>query len=154
MDNKLVLSHAYRSTLCRILPPTDPTPNHPTAKAGCGPASLLPPRVNPATARLHPTFPSLSVYCVPDSSRAITTRLTSVYLPLYWGTPRPTPPIRNHLPVDAVAHRMIPFTHGLFKMSMINSHLVAPTPVLPHQSLMTHTYSALKKTVRDAPCEE
>jgi len=51
-----------------------------------------PPSVNPATARLHPSFPSLSVYRAPDSSRAITSGLSSVYLPLHWTTPPPCPP--------------------------------------------------------------
>ena len=57
------------------------------------------------------------------------------------------PPIRNHLPVDAVAHRTIPFTLGLSKMPMINSHLVFAAPSLPSQSLMDNTYSALKKRI-------
>ena len=60
--------------------------------------------VNPATAGHHPSFPTLSVPRAPDSSRALTWRLSSVYLPLHWRTPCPVPPIRNHLPVDAVAH--------------------------------------------------
>jgi len=42
-----------------------------------------PPSVNPATASLHPWFPSLSVYRAPDSSRALTRGLSSVYLPLH-----------------------------------------------------------------------
>jgi len=109
-----------------------------------------PPSLNPATARLHRPFPSLSPYRAPDSSWALTRGLTSVYLPLHWKTTRPVPPIRNHLPVDAVAHRTIPFTIGLSKMPMINSHHVCPAPVLPPQSLMDNTYSALKKRVREA----
>jgi len=113
-----------------------------------------PPSVNPATARLHPSFPSLSVYQAPDSSRAITRGLSSVYLPLHWKKPRPVPPIRNHLPVDAVAHRTIPFTLGLSRMPMIISHLVCPAPNLPPQSLMDNTYSALKKRMREALLEE
>jgi len=108
-----------------------------------------PPSVNPATARLHPSFPSLSVHRAPDSSRAITRGLSSGYLPLHWRTPRPTPPIRNHVPVDAVAHRTIRFTLGVSRMPMINSHLVCPTPILPSQSLMDNTYSALKKRIRE-----
>jgi len=76
--------------------------------------------------------------------------LTSVYLPLHRKTPRPIPPIRNHLLVDAVAHRTIPFTLGLSKMPMINSHLVSPTPALPPQSLMDNTYSTLTNRVRKA----
>ena len=113
-----------------------------------------PPSVNPATARLHPTFPSLSVYRAPDSSRALTRGLSSVYLPLHWKTPRPVPPMRNHLPVDAVAHRTIPFTLGLSRMPMINSHLVCPAPNLPPQSLMDNTYSVLKKRIREALLKE
>jgi len=108
-----------------------------------------PPSVNPATARLYPSFPSLSTHRESDSSRAITRGLSSVYLPLDWKTPRPVPPIRNHLPVDEVAHRTIPFTLGLSRMPMINSHLVCPTPILPRQSLMDNTYSALRKRVRE-----
>jgi len=108
-----------------------------------------PPSVNPATARLHPSFSSLSVYRAPDSSRAITRGLSSVYLPLHWKMPRPVPPIRNLLPVDAVAHRTIPVTHGLSRMPMINSHLVCPSPTLPPQSLMDNTYFALKKRARE-----
>jgi len=110
----------------------------------CSPLSL-----NPATARLHPSFPSLSVHRAPDSSPALTRGLSFVYLPLHWKTPRPVPPIGNHLPVDAVAHRTIPFTLGLSRMPMINSHLVCLTPVLPPQSLMDSTYSALKKRIRE-----
>jgi len=109
-----------------------------------------PPSVNPATARLHPSFPSLSAHWAPDSSRALTSGLSSVYHPLDRETPHPVPPIRNHLPVDAVAHRTIPFTLGLSTMPMIDSHLVCPTPVLLPQSLMDNTYSALKKRVREA----
>jgi len=60
------------------------------------------------------------------------------------------PPIRNHLPVDAVAHRTIPFTLGLSKMPMINSHLACAATSLPPQSLMDNTYSALKKRIREA----
>ena len=71
---------------------------------------------NPATARLHPSFPSLAVYRPPDSSLALTRGLSSVYLPLHSKTPRPVPPMRNHRPLEAVAHRTIPFTLGLSKM--------------------------------------
>jgi len=109
----------------------------------------FPPSLNPATARLHPSFTSLWGHRAPDSSLALTRGLSSVYLPLHWKTPRPVPLMRNHLPVDEVPHRTIPFTLGLSRMSMINSHLVCPTPVLPPQALMDSTYSALKKRVRE-----
>ena len=108
-----------------------------------------PPSVNPAIAHLHPSFPSLSMPRAPDSSRAIPRGLSPVPLPLHWKTPRPVPAMRNHLPVEAVAHRTIPFTLGLPRMPMINSHLVCLTPTLPPQSLMNNTYSALKKRIRE-----
>ena len=108
-----------------------------------------PPTVNPATARLHPSFPSLSEYRAPDLSWALTRGLSSVYLPLHWKSPRPVPRRRNHLPGDEVAHRSIPFTSGLSRMPMINSHLVHPTPTLQPRSLMNNTYSTLKKRIRE-----
>jgi len=109
-----------------------------------------PPELNPATARLHTYFPSLSAHQAHDSSRALTKGLSSVYLPLYWKTPRPVPLLRNHLPIDAVAHKTISFTHGLSRMPMINSHLVASAPSTLPRSLMDSTYSALKRRVREA----
>jgi len=73
-----------------------------------------------------------------------------VYLPLHWKTPRPVPPLKNHLPIYAVAHKTIPFTHGLSKMPMINSHLVSSAPTILPRSLMDNTYSALKMRVTEA----
>jgi len=80
----LLISHRQRLAALRVV---------------CSPTS-----VNPATARLHPSFPWLSAHRALDSSRALTRGLSFVYLPLHWKTPRPVPPIRNNLPVDAVAH--------------------------------------------------
>ena len=113
-----------------------------------------PPEVNPAKAGLHSSFPSLSNDQAQDSSTALTKGLTSVYLPLNWQTPRPVPPMRNHLLIDAVAHKIIPFTHGVSRMPMINCHLVSLALAVPPQPLMDNTYSALKKRVREALLEE
>ena len=114
-----------------------------------------PPGVTPATARLYPSFPSFSSYRAWDGSRARTKGLSSVYLPQSWKTPRPSPPLRNHLPIDAVAHRTIAFTGGLSRVPMINAHLVPEVlPNLPPQSLMEITYSALKKRVREELIED
>ena len=109
-----------------------------------------PPHVNPVTARRHPSFPSLSAYQAQDSSRALTTGLKSVYLSLHRRTPQPVRPIRNHLPVGAVAHKTIPFTLGLCMMLMINSQLVSPALAIPPLALMDNTYSALTKSVSEA----
>ena len=110
-----------------------------------------PPNVNPATARLHPSFPSLSPFRASVGSSAHTRGLSSVYLPLSWKTARPSPPLRNHLPIDAVAHRTIASTSGLSRMPMINMHLVPGAALsLPPQSLIEDTYSPLKQRVRAA----
>jgi len=99
-----------------------------------------PPSVNPVTACLHPSFPSLSSYRAPDGSRAHTKGLSSVYLPLSWKTPDPSLPLRNHLSIDTVAHRTIAFTGSLSRVPMINAHLVPEvSPHLPPQSLMSST---------------
>jgi len=114
-----------------------------------------PPSVNQATARLHPSFPSLSSYRAPNGSRARTKGLSSVYLPGWWKTPHPSAPLRNRLPIDPVAHRTIAFTGGPSRTPMINTHLVPEVlPNLPPQSLMESTYSPLKKRVRAALIED
>ena len=57
--------------------------------------------------------------------------------------------------MDAVAHRTIPLTHGLSRMPMINTHLLPElADLLPPPSLMTNTYSALKKKFREALVED
>jgi len=114
------------------------------------PTVCSPRELNTATARLHTSFPSLSGHRAHDSSRALTRGLSTVYLPLHWKAPRPVPPLRNHLPIDAVAHKTFPFTHGRSRMPMINSHLVSPAPSTLPRSLMDNTYSALKTRVREA----
>ena len=130
------------------LPPISPLITHRPTLAALR-ALCSPPSVNPATARLHPSFPSLPVHRGPDSSRAIIRGLLSVHLPLHWKTPRPVPPIRKYLLVDAVAHRTLPFTLGLSRVHRINCHLFCTTPTLPPQALMENTYSARKKRIRE-----
>jgi len=120
-----------------------------TLRVGCSP-----PEINPATAWLHASFPSRSTHRAKDCSRALTRGLTSVYLPLHWKTPLPVPPMRNPLPIDAVAYKTIPFTQELSRMPMINSHLGSPALAASPKSLMDNTYSALKKRVREALIEE
>jgi len=113
-----------------------------------------PPEVNSQTACLHPSFPSLTAHQAHDSSRALTRGLNSVYLPLHWRTPRPTPSITNHLLVDAVAHKTRPFTSWLSRMPMINSHHVSLALSVDPQSLIDNTYSTQKTRVRETLLEE
>lgn len=56
--------------------------------------------------------------------------------------------------MDAVPHRTIPFTRGLSRMPTINTDLVPElSALLPPPSLMTRTYSVLKKRVMEARIE-
>jgi len=78
-----------------------------------------PPYANPASARLPQSFPSLSPFRAQDSSRHLTKGLSSVYLPLGWRTKTPSPPLRKHLPVDALAHLTLPLQDGLTYLPLV-----------------------------------
>ena len=75
--------------------------------------ACAPPTHNPAAARLPSSFSSLSTFRANDSSHPHPRGLSSFYLPLNWRTLVPSPPLRNHLPIDALAHLTISFMEGL-----------------------------------------
>jgi len=151
MDNEWLLGHPYRDPCGRIMPlPGRSLLVCQRQRLAALRVVCSPPEINPATAQLHTAFPSHSSHRAHDSSRALTRGLSSVYLPLHSITTLPVPPLRNHLLIDAVAHKTIPFTHGLSRMPMVNSHHVSPAPSILPRSLMDNTYSALKKRVREA----
>ena len=73
-----------------------------------------------------------------------------MYLPLDWRAPLPRPPIRKHLPIDAMAHLVIPLMEGLTRLPLV---LHAPPPQgsdIPPPQLMLRTDLALKKRAREA----
>ena len=107
------------------------------------------PTHNPAAARLPPSFPSLSVFRAQDSSRHLTKGLSSVYLPLDWRSATPTPPIRKHLPIDAMAHLIIPLMGGFSRLSLVLHAPPPPGTDIPPPQLMLKTYLALKKRAWD-----
>jgi len=149
VGHKLLLCHIHRHTFGGVLPPSCFSPNGSSAKAGGTQDGLFPPYCEsresppPPLLSVTPGIQSAGLLEGPDEAPVI------LYLPLNWKSPCPVPPMRKHLPVDAVAHRTIRFTLGLSRMPMINSHLVHPTPTLPPQSLMNNTYSVLKKGIRE-----
>ena len=108
------------------------------------------PTQNPAAARLPASFPSLSVFRAQDSSRHLTKGLSSVYLPLDWRSKVPSPPIRKHLPIDAMAHLIIPLMEGLSRLLLVLHAPPPPGSDIPPPQLMLRTYHALKKRARDA----
>ena len=101
--------------------------------------------INPASARLWRSFPALLKARAPDSHRALCTRLDSNVMPLNWKTLLRSPPVRTHLPVDALAHLTLPLLVGLTFAPMINSTLLPDLPALPSDEIMTNAYRTLKR---------
>ena len=102
-----------------------------------------PPSINPASAGLCRSFPSLLRARAQDSYRSLCTRLPPNIMPLNWRTPRPSPPVRSHLPVDSLAHLTLPLFEGLTFAPMINSVLLPDLPPLLDDATMSAAYRAL-----------
>ena len=107
-----------------------------------------PPTINPASARLSRTFPSLLEARARDSHRALCTRLLSNVMPLHWKTPLPSPPVRTNLPVDALAHLTLPLLDGLSYAPLIGSTLLSDLPSLSSDTIMVGAYRALRRKAR------
>ena len=106
--------------------------------------ACAPPTHNPAAARLPASFPSLSSFTALDSSRHLTRGLSSYYLPLNWSTLVPSPPMRKHLPIDALAHLTIPLSEGLSRFPLVLKMPPPPGENIPPPLLIARTYKALK----------
>ena len=87
--------------------------------------------INPALARLCRSFTALLKTRPPDSHRALCTRLAPKVMSLNWKTPLRSPPVRTHLPLDALAHLTLPLLEGLSFAPLINSTLLPDLPALP-----------------------
>jgi len=107
-----------------------------------------PPQINPASARLWRSFPSLLKFRAPDSHRSLCTCLDPNVMPLNWKTPCPSALTRTHLSVDAMAHLSLPLLMGLSFAPLINSSLLPDLPPLPPDNIMKATYSSLKAKAR------
>ena len=71
-----------------------------------------------------------------------------MYLPLDWQTKVPTPPLRKHLPIDALAHLTIPLQEGLTHFPLVLHTLPPPGTDIPPPELMRKTYRALRARAR------
>jgi len=111
--------------------------------------ACAPPSANPASARLPQSFPSLSSFRAQDASRHLTIGLSSVYLPLNWRTRVPSPPVRKHLPVDALAHLTLPLQEGLTRLPLVLHAPPPPGTEIPPPDLMRKTYQALRTRARN-----
>ena len=101
--------------------------------------------LNPALARLYMSFPALLKARAPDSHRALCTPLAPNLMPLNWKTPLPSPPVRTHLPVDALAHLTVSLLKDLSFAPLINSTLLPDLSSLPSDEILTNAYHALKR---------
>ena len=66
-------------------------------------------------------------------------------MPLNWKPPRPSPPVRSHLPVDSLAHLTLPLLEGLTFAPMINSLLLPDLHPLADDATMSAAYRALQR---------
>ena len=107
-----------------------------------------PPSINPASARFCWSYPTLLRARALDSYRSLCTRLPLNVMSLNWKTPRPSPPVRSHLPVDSLAHHTSPLLDGLTFAPMINSLLLPDLPPLPDDATMSAAYRALQRKAR------
>ena len=64
-----------------------------------------------------------------------------------------SPPVRTHLPVDALAHLTLPLLEGLSYAPLINSTLLPDLPALPSDEIMTNAYRALKRRAQSLMME-
>ena len=107
--------------------------------------ACAPPTHNLAAARLPASFRSLSVFRAVDSSCPLTRGLSSFYLPLNWRSPVPSPPHRNHLPIDALPHLTIHFMEELSRFPLVLKGPPPPGTNIPPAALMARTYTALRQ---------
>ena len=107
--------------------------------------NVSPATINPASACLCRSFPRLLKARAPDSHRALCTRLAPNVMPLNWKTLLPSPLVRTHLLVDALAQLIIPLLKDLSFAPLINSTLLTDLRCLPSDEVMTNAYCTLKR---------
>ena len=105
--------------------------------------------INPTSARLCRSFPSLLKSRAPHSHQALCKCLAPNIMLLNWKTPLPSPPVRTHLPVDALAHLTVPLLKDLSFAPHINSTLLPNHPFLPSNETITNAYRALRRASAD-----
>ena len=90
----------------------------------------------------------MSSFRARDIARRITRGLTSVYLPLDWKSAIPSLSLRQHLPIDALAHLTVPLADRLSRFLLILKTPLPPGADIPPTALMNKTYAALRQTAR------
>ena len=84
--------------------------------------------LNPATARLPPSFPSHSDNRAGDSLRHLLRGLMQNYIPLQLDRYRLVPAVRSHLPIDALDHTLRPMVAVAKTLPLLHpNHLLIGT---------------------------
>ena len=124
VTNNVYSTPTWILTRKAFLPPMDAYTRHRRRLAALR-IACTPPTQNPAATRLPSSFPSLSSFRALDFSTHLTSGLSSYYLLLNGRTPVTSPPMRRHLPIDALAHLTIPLSDGLPRFPFV---LKVPPP--------------------------
>src|SRR5207302_9753368 len=104
------------------------------------------PSMNPAAARLPPSFPNQGSRSTREVSRLPLRGLRNNYTPLKWDQYRPTRSPRRHPPIDAICHSILPLATAVGVSPLMAPHLL-PSHI-PSEPASTLDYHALKVRVR------
>src|SRR5207302_5500298 len=104
------------------------------------------PSMNPAAARLPPSFPNKGLRLIREASRLPLRGLRNNYTPLKWDQYKPIRSPRRHLPIDAICHSILTLTNTPRFFPMIAPHLLSDH--IPPAPADTPNYRALKVRVR------
>ena len=103
------------------------------------------PLINPASAHLCRYFHSVLKTSAPDSHIALCTRLAPDLMPLSLKTPLPSPPVRTHLPMGALAQLTLTLQAALSYTPLICSAPLAELQPLPSNERMANDSWALRR---------
>ena len=106
-------------------------------------ALCSPPEINPVTAHLSPSVPTVSLFRHSPDSRLLLRGQSGSHLPLKWSQPRPPSMTRSHLPIHALAHSLLFLMGpaGNLPLPVTSPHLVDYIPPSPGQG---RSYPQLK----------
>jgi len=114
---------------------------------------MLPPEINPATARLAPSVQTPSLLCHTPDHRTLLAKNAESRLLLPWLQPCPPTKNRAHLPLDAVPHSMLFLLapDRLAPLPVTSQHLLAELYPEPPEG---RKYPQLRQRCRDLLMEE
>src|SRR5205807_250785 len=104
------------------------------------------PSMNPAAARLPPSFPIQGSREIREGTRRPLRGLRNNYTPLKWDQYRQAKSPRRHPPIDAICHSILSIATSTGTFPVASPHLLPE--YVPHESADSTNYTALKARVR------